>query len=243
MTTQPYAAYPIKFGEPSMEEHNFRPRDAAFVNFTIRYRMGTNKAYGKQLLPDISRNAVAKVTARLCEAGLLTRLPLVLPEHYFRLGPKSVSVLGLSPRHCEPLGPQSLPVDYATLIYATQSETPKRRLSPLDLDQYAPWLPEDMRASPYCVAADGRLDLVRVDLGGSPQHVARKVAATANQRLSIPELADLATRSKFQIAVLTTSAQKANYIAKALKTTDCMDAIRIHLTVIPQLSLLLLRGA
>tara|TARA_R110002049_G_scaffold309101_2_gene516912 strand:- start:39824 stop:40504 length:681 start_codon:yes stop_codon:yes gene_type:complete len=225
-----------------MEQQSFRPRDAAFVNFTIRYRIGTNKAYGTQLLPDISLNAVAKVTARLCDMGLLTRLPLVLPENYFRLGPKAVSVLGLSPRHCEPLGPQSLPVDYATLIYATQSVTPKRRLSPLELSQYTPWLPEGLRASPYCVAGDGRLDLIRVDLGGSPQHVARKVAAAANQRLSIPELADLAGRSKFQIAVLTTSAQKASYIAKALEIIDCMDAIRIHLTVIPQLSLLLLRG-
>lgn len=224
-----------------MNEKHFRPRDAEFVKFTIRYRLGTNKSYGAQLLPGRSPNAVAKVTARLCSIGLLTRYTLVPPENYFRLGAKAISTLGLPPRNTEALGPQSLPVDYATLIYATQSETPKRRLSPLDLDEYTPWMPEELRVSPYCVATDGRLDLVRVDLGGSPQHVARKVAAAAFQRLNIPELADLATQSRFQIVVLTTSTQKARYIVKALETTDCVNTVRIHLAVIPQLSLLLLR--
>jgi hypothetical protein len=41
---------------------------------------------------------------------------------------------------------------------------------------------------------------------------------------------------------LTTSHRKANFIAKALADTDCADAVRIHLAVIPRLSLLLLRG-
>ncbi len=225
-----------------MNAKTFRPRDAEFVNFTIRYRMGTNKAYGAQLLPGRSPNAVAKVTARLCSLGLLTSYPLVPPENYFRLGAKAVKSLGLSPRNSDPLGPQSLPIDYATLIYATQSKTPKRRLSPQDLIEYTPWMPEELRVSPYCVAADGRLDLVRVDLGGSPQHVARKVAAAAHQRLNIPTLADLAAQSRFQIVVLTTSTQKAKYITKALEATDCVDAVCIHLAVIPQLSLLLLRS-
>lgn len=225
-----------------MDDKTFRPRDTHIVNFVIRYRLATNKAIRSRLLVGRSPNAVAKVTARLCTIGLLTRYMLIPPERYFRLGLKAIRALGLSPRNAEPLGPQSLPVDYATLVYAIQSESPKRRLSPLELNEYLPWLPEELRQSPYCLDADHRLDLIRVDLGGSPQHVARKVAAAAHDRLDIPELAELAARSQFQIAVLTTSAQKANYIAKALNDMDCADAVRIHLAVIPQLSLLLLRS-
>jgi hypothetical protein len=167
---------------------------------------------------------------------------LIPPEVYFRLGLKAINAFGLSPRNFEPLGPQSLPVDYATLMYAIQSESPKRRLSSLELAEYMPWLPEELRQSPYCLDADRRLALIRVDLGGSPQHVARKVAVAAHERLDIPELAGLAARSEFQIAVLTTSAQKANYIANALADMDLADAVRIQLAVIPRLSLLLLRG-
>lgn len=225
-----------------MQNKTFRPRDTTIVNFVIRYRLATNNAVRLRLVPGRSPNAVAKVTARLCTIGLLTRYMLIPPETYFRVGVKAINALGLSPRDAEALGPQALPVDYATLVYATQGESPKQRLSTLDFTEYTPWLPEEMRRSPYCLAADGRLDLVRVDLGGSPQHVARKVAIAAHDRLSVPQLAELAARARFQIVVLTTSHRKANFIAKALADTDCADAVRIHLAVIPRLSLLLLRG-
>jgi len=105
-----------------------------------------------------------------------------------------------------------------------------------------PWLPPELSQSPYCLDAQGRLDFVRVDLGGSPQHVARKVAAAAHERLDVPQIAELAARSCFQVVVLTTSDEKAKAIAKALRNTDCSDAARIHLAVIPRLSFLLLRA-
>ncbi|MCG8649050.1 MAG: hypothetical protein MI861_04420, partial [Pirellulales bacterium] len=89
--------------------------------------------------------------------------------------------------------------------------------------------------------AGGRLDLVRVDLGGSPQHVARKVTAAVHDRLDIPQIADLAARSRFQVVVLTTSDEKANAIAKALAHCGCTDAVRVHIAVIARLSFLLLR--
>lgn len=225
-----------------MDEKLFRPRDAAFVNFTFRYRIGTNRAYAKCLLAGRSLNAVSKVTARLCANGLLTRFMLIPPECYFRLGAKAVNSLGLSPRNIEPLGPQSLPIEFATLVYATQSETAKRRLSHLDLTEYAPWMPEEFRTLPYCVAADGRLELIRVDLGGSPQHVARKTSIAVHEHLKLPELADLAATKRFQVVLLTTSSQKAAFIAKALDSSDIAGAIPIHIAVVSQLSLLLLRS-
>lgn len=212
------------------------------VDFVVRYRLATNAIIGAQILPGRSLNAVAKVTARLCNIGLLKRHMLVPPENYFRAGARAINVLGLPQRSCESLGPQSLPIDYATLIYATKPDAKRRRLTPEEVTEYMPWLPSELSHSPYCVDAKGNLDHLRVDLGGSPQHVARKVAAAAHDRLLVPQIAELSSRSKFQLVVLTTGTEKANAIAKAIGNTDCSDQIRIRLAIVPRLSFLLLRS-
>ena len=186
-------------------------------------------------------NAIAKVTARLCATGILTRYALVPPETYFRLGCHAVSSLGLSARQSEPLGPQSLPTDYATLIYATSGKALRRRLTATELSEYMPWLPSDLSQSPYCVDAKGQLEFVRVDLGGSPQHVARKTTQAAHDRLDVPQITELAAAGRFHVVVLTTSEDKSKAISKALVTSGCTDAVRVHIAVIPRLSFLLLR--
>ncbi len=187
-------------------------------------------------------NAVAKVTARLCATGILTRYVLVPPELYFRLGSHAISTLGLSARLGETLGPQSLPTDYATLIYATSGNARRRRLTAAELAEYMPWLPNDLSQSPYCVDAKGQLELIRVDLGGSPQHVARKTTQASHNRLDVPQISELAAAGRFQVVVLTTSEEKSKAISKALVTSGCTDAVRVHIAVIPRLSFLLLRA-
>ena len=225
---------------PSMFDTIFRLRQRSIIDFVVRYHLATNRVIGSQLLAEITPNAVAKVTARLCALDLLTRYMLIPPETYFRPGSRSIRILGLSARSTEPLGPQSLPTDYATLIYATLGNASRRRLTPREVDEYMPWLPGDLAQAPYCIDANGRLDLVRVDLGGSPQHVARKTTAAAHERLDIPQVSELAVASRFQVVVLTTSAEKARAIARALSDCGCTDAVRVHLAVIPRLSFLLL---
>lgn len=218
-----------------------RPRDQTIIDFVMRYRLATNCIIGSQLLPGRTLNAVTKATARLCRVGLLTRYMLVPPENYFRAGMRAISLLGLPQRSSEPLGPQSLPIDYATLIYATASEKTRRRLTPTELIEYMPWLPSELAHAPYCIDASGCLDLIRVDLGASPQHVARKVAAAGEQRLLVPQLAELTARSQFRIVVLTTSTEKAKSISNALGSNGCTNMVRVHFAVIPKLSFLLLR--
>jgi len=223
-----------------MTDQPFRPRDRKILDFVMRYRLATNTVIGAQILPGRTLNAVSKVTARLCRVGLLTRYMLVPPENYFRTGLKAISLLGLPQRSSDSLGPQSLPIDYATLVYSTMPESTRRRLTPAELTEYMPWLPSELAHAPYCVNAQGQLDLIRVDLGASPHHIARKVAAAAENRLLVPQLAELSARSQFQIVVLTTSTEKAQSIAKALASNGCTDTVRVHLVVIPRLSLLLL---
>jgi len=225
-----------------MTDYTFRPRDRSLIDFVVRYRLATNRVIGEQLMAGRSANAVAKVTARLCSAGILSRYVLIPPEAYFRLGNSAISSLGLSARLTEPLGPQALPGEFATLIYSTSGNARRRRLTSTELAQYMPWLPRDLAHSPYCVDATGRLELIRVDLGGSPLHVARKTTVAAHDRLDVPQISELAGASRFQVAVLTTSDEKARAIAKALAASGCTNSVRIHIAVIPRLSFLLLRS-
>ncbi len=225
-----------------MKQSILRPRDLAFVDFVRRYRLATNRVVATQLLPGRSMNAVAKVTARLCSAQILTRYVLVPPENYFRLGCKTIGSLGVSSRLSEPLGPQALPTDFATLVYATSGNARRRRLTADEVAQYMPWLPDELSHSPYCVDAKGQLELVRVDLGGSPQHVARKTTKASHERLDVPQISELATANRFQVVVLTTSEEKSKAISKALVACGCTDAVRVHIAVIPRLSFLLLRA-
>ncbi len=225
-----------------MTEPTFRPRDLALVEFVRRYRLATNRVVAAHLLPGRSLNAVAKVTARLCSSQILNRYILVPPENYFRLGCQAIRSLGLSARLGEPLGPQALPTDYATLIYATRGNARRRRLTADEVNEYMPWLPDDLSHSPYCVDAKGQLELVRVDLGGSPQHVARKTTQASHDRLDVPQIAELAAASRFQVVVLTTSEEKSKAISKALLACGCTDAVRVHIAVVPRLSFLLLRA-
>lgn len=225
-----------------MSQDTFRERDQSCVDFVIRYKLATNQVLASQLLAGRSVNAVAKVTARLCKAQILSRYMLIPPETYFRLGTRAIACLGLSARLAEPLGPQALPTDYATLIYAMTGSKRRRRLTLKEVDEYMPWLPNDLKYSPYTVDAEGNLEMIRADLGGSPQHVARKTTAAAHERLDVPEIADLAHASRFQVVLLTTSEEKAAAIAKSLAALGCTNAVRIHIAIIRRLSLLLLRS-
>lgn len=218
-----------------------RQRDKEILDFIIRYRLGTNASLHKAIFADQSINAVTKVTARLCASGFLRRYPLLPPETYFRIGPEAVRQLGISPRRTEPLGPQSLPSDYAVLLYATHTTKSRRRLTSDELADYMPWLPDELRRAPYCLMDDGRLELVRVDLGGSPQHVARKAAADISARLEVPELTNLVAAGRFQLAILTTTNDKSRLITSAIETQGWSQTVRIHMATIQRLSYLQLR--
>lgn len=219
-----------------------RKRDKAILDHILRYRLTTNAVLHRTLFPEQSMNAVTKVTARLCQRGLLRRYPLVPPETYFTAGPEAVRQFGVPSRRTEPLGPQALPIDYAVLIYATHGKHSCRRMTSDELAAYMSWLPDELTRTPYCVGDGGRLDLIRVDLGGSPQHVARKAAADVSARLSIPELAELAATDMFQLVILTTTDDKARLISSAFESLGWSDTVRIHLAAVSRLSFLQLRG-
>lgn len=212
------------------------PRDEQLVLFTDRYRLGTNQAFQRALFTGQSLNAVTKVTARLCRQGLLNRYPLIPPEDYFTPGPAACRQLGLAIRKSEPLGPQSLPIDYAVLLYCTHGQ--RSRLSHTELTTAMPWVTEDLLHLPYARTTAGLLELIRVDLGGTPQHVAKKAAADCSRRLELPEFQQLVQHDQFQFVILTTTTSKARLIRQAMQGLAWNSTVRLHLATIPRLSFL-----
>lgn len=223
-----------------MPRTNLSQRERDVLEVVDRFGMATNKSLRSTTFAGIGLNAVSKVTARMRRQQLLTRFALFHPEQYFRNGPRAVQLTGASARSEQPLGPQALPVAYATLVYATRGDRQRRRLSKAEIESVMPWLPAELRHSPFTLDEKGRLEIVRVDLGGSPRHVARKVSAVAHACLSVPEMEEIAARDLFRISVLTTTRQKAKLIATAMRDADTAGALRLNLAVIPQLSQLLL---
>ena len=219
-----------------------RERDLAIIEHVQRYRMTTNQVLHHLLFPTQSMNAVTKVTARLCDQEWLTRYPLLPPETYFTIGPTSVRQLGLHSRLTASLGPQALPIHYAVLIYAALGQQRCVKLTAEELAERMPWLSDAERHAIFTLTNDSRLDLIRVDLGGSPRHVARKAATDVATRLSVPELSDLASEGRFQLTILTTTQPKARLIATQLGRHSLSSEVRVHLAVIPRLTYLQLRG-
>ncbi len=211
------------------------------MELTARFRLGTNAAYHRAIFAGQSCNAVTKVTSRLCRQGWLRRYPLLPPEDYFTLGPTAVRDLGYPTRRTEPLGPQALPVDYAVLLYATLGEHARQRLTMEELSVQFAWMPTEIMHAPYCQSRSGLLELVRVDLGGSPYHIARKVAAACSSRLQYAEFQQLLDEQRFQFVILTATGSKAKLLRASIDELSWPAKLRIHLTTIPRLTQLQLR--
>ena len=205
-----------------------------------RYRLTTLEVLGRVVLPGTSRNALSKVVNRLCVAGLLAKFPLIHPTHYFVLGQAAAHILGAGEHRSVPLGPQSLPIEYAVLIYATLGQLPRIRQTNAEILARCPWLPVSFTTAPHCFDDRNQvLELVRVDLGGPADHVARKCAADLICRRRFPEFAPLVAQQRFRLVVITATPEKAAAVQQALDRHDWPVGLLMHLSIVPRLFTLL----
>jgi hypothetical protein len=220
---------------------NQRERDELIVEHVARYRMSTCKVLRRGVLAGLSQNAASKILNRLCREGRLRHFPLLHPTPYYVLGEAGAKSLGLSLQRALPLGPQSLPLEYAVLIYATCGRPPRTRLTRREVRQLCAWLPAPCAAAPHCRDVHGVLELIRVDLGGPAAHVARKCAADVNQRRQFREFTELAAVGRFRLVVITATKEKAAALRQSLDQHDWPSGFRIHFSVVPDLLSLTLR--
>ena len=219
-------------------------RDRLIVQLVARYRLGTNKVFHKLEFPGRKINAVIKVTGRLCRMGLLQKFSLYHPKCYFTLGPQAAQPLGLSDHRIQSLGPQTLPIEYGALAYATLGAHCHRRLLPRELAECCPWLQPKLLDAPHCLNESGSspvLELIRVDLGGKPDHVARKCAADIRVRAARNEFKKFVSGGRFRLVIVTATRDKATAIRQALDDHLWPTGMQFHLAVVSDLLLLTAR--
>ena len=114
---------------PKKTKPRLRGRHRKVLEHVARYRMTIVEALCRTVLPGLSPNAVSKIVNRLCRSGHLKKYTLLHPVKYFVLDKVGVNLLGAAMRAkgTTPLGPQSLPTEYAILVYATLGKRPRKR--------------------------------------------------------------------------------------------------------------------
>lgn len=229
-----------------MAKHKIRrisKRDLSIIKHAARYRLTTKETLHRLFFDANAPNAVTKVVNRLCDENWLSKFPLLYPRQYFVPGKRAVHSLGLPLARSLPMGPQSLPTDFAILAYA-MSEKGVRRITTKELVTHFPWYRAEWTFSPHLLRASketSTLEIVRIDLGGPADHVARKCYSDVFTRHESKEFRDAIREQRIRLVVITATTDKASAIQLALQGHAWPPGLGLHLSVIPDLLPLLPR--
>lgn len=221
----------------------FSDRDRGIIEHTARYRLTTKEVLHRLFFDENEPNAVTKVVQRLCDEQWLRKYPLIYPSQYLIPGKRTAQALGLPSARTLPLGPQSLPTEFAILQYATD-DAGVCRLTPGELVQLHSWYRHEWLIANHCLRRSDEtriIELMRVDLGGPADHVARKCHANIQTRTTLPQFETLVNESLFRVVVVTATTDKASSIQLALQGHLWPAGLRFHFAVVPQLLPLLPR--
>ena len=189
------------------------------IGQVVRDRVATNESFQQRFFDNSHSTSVTRATAELCSLGWLTSFPLIYPTKYFRLGKRAASAFGMTTHSTLPLGPQALPTEYAVLRYTTTNHHNVRRLTTSEMMTLHPWHKAEWMHSPHCIRSSSdknTTELIRVDLGGPADYIARKCQAEINARFIADEFRNLLANREFQLVVITGSTEKAAQIDSAL---------------------------
>jgi hypothetical protein len=211
-------------------------RDRKILDHVARHRLTTIAVLRRTVLGGLSRNAANKVVNRLCESCYLQKCTLLHPIRYFVLGEAGAKSLGITPHRTISLGPQSLPTEYALLVYTNIGKHSRKRLTKQEVLECCPWLPLSLADAPHCSdESNTTLELLRVDLGGPADHVARRCFADIAARLRLREFVAFLREGRFRVVVLTGTKEKAAAIRQALDRHDWPTGLMFHFTVVSDL--------
>ncbi len=194
-------------------------RDREIIEHVVRDRISTNEVIQQRFFEGTHATSVTRATARLCAAGWLAAFPLIYPTKYFVPGKLAASAYGLPLGRTYPLGPQALPSEYALLEYTAANSAQVQRLNPEEIQSRTPWYQPEWMLAPHCERNTGgrtTLELIRVDLGGPADHIARKCRRDIGLRRKAPEFTALIAGGEFSLVLLTGSTNKAAAIQTAL---------------------------
>ncbi len=225
-------------GKKRSQRPRLMDRDYEIFEHVMRYRMTTREVLHRRFCADSELNAVTKITSRLADHGFLNRYELYPNRSYFTLGSKSASFMGVSARKTRDLGPLAKAVEFGILSYCCLSEHFRERLTVSELAQRHPdLLLSGVDNSHYYLDRDGdvtRLAYLRVDLGGSVEHMLRKCRADLAARMAHPAFDQLIHNDRFMIALVTGREEKAVRLREA--TSNLANwPVRFRVEAVPEL--------
>ncbi len=228
---------------PSRGNHRqLGKRDRAILADVIRYRLTTNELIHQRYLPQASINAVTKITSRLTTAGWVQRHTLVGSQLYFVPSRTACRHFALPISRCRPLGLQSLATSLSIAQYCQTESQGYRLVDSGDLELRWPWIPPKLRTIPYAMLPGsdaGQLRPIRVDLGGTPEHVANKCTHDIKLRQQVGGFRALLNERRLMYVVLTSTKIKKDFIKSALQKRNWPDNMRFEVVEIPDLCWLL----
>lgn len=238
----------MKSGDGKNPSRNMGSRDRQILEDIIRYRLITNHWILGRYLAGAKPNAAVKLSSRLTRDGWITSHKLFQRERYFTAGPRLVRHRGLPVGRTRPLGPQALAMHYSALRYCSVtagvgSETRFPRIATAEeLKEAMPWLPHAFHGRVHVLEnTKGIIQwrLLRIDMGGRPDHVARKIIRDVNTLVPLREFSPLINAGHFTQVVLCPSREKKRLIEQSLSDRSWPRGIRFQIGVIPELFQLL----
>lgn len=220
-------------------------RNRLIIEQTIRDQIATNESIHKRSGLSVHPSTITRITARLCEAGWLIDFPLIYRCKHFLPGKQATAAFGLPVSRSYPLGPQSLPTEFALLEYTSSNSAQVQRLLPSELQSKYPWYRPVWKFASHCLRRSERkqvLELIRVDLGGPADHIARKCRDDISAQAAVSEFHDMLSRAEFCLVVITGSTSKAAAIQSALESHQWPEGIVFRLAVFVSLLPLLPRS-
>jgi hypothetical protein len=220
-------------------------RDREILKDVVRYRVLTNDLIRFRHLPKSNINATTKVTNRLAVSGWLQRHDYLDGRLYFVPGQALCQSLGLPKNRVRPLGTQTLVTAMALAQYCLRTVPDVQLLSQDEISKDWNWIPQKHRSIAHAVDTSGesatntsQLRLIRVDLGGTPAHVAQKCQHDMKCRLA-NDYAKLLSERRLMYVVLTATEAKKQLIMHEIKKRSWPAGMRFEIAIVDELCVLL----
>ena len=210
-------------------------RDRKIIDAVVRLRVLTNDSVQHLFLSQAKANATIKVTSRLVKTGWLKTCELEGRRQYYVPGVKAVRTLGLPASRSRSLGPQALATQLTLLDFVSLTLPRLWVLTDKEINAVVPDATKQQRAMPLALESetdDGPVRLIRVELGGSPVHVAKKLETDIRIRSTHPYFAGLIVRRRLIMVVLTSTETKKSLIEAAVANRKWPKGIRFNVTVV-----------
>ncbi len=221
-------------------------RDYEILEHLMMYRVTTRDVLHRQFFSDSEVNAVSKVTTRLLENEYLARHEFLANSVYFTLGLRGAKLFGAPARCAQEPGTQTLYTQLGILGYCFGEKPQRTRLRVATLREKHPGLlKKGVEPAQYVVDASttpSMLSFVRVDHGGSNDHVLRNIDADIQCRLELPLFASLMETGRFQIACVTFTEEKQKELERKIPTQKFPCAVTVEVVPILRDLLAVLRA-